>query len=74
MEQRLQRMAEKLQPVAESLPTKPGDPNFKPVAVLQGDLGRILTAIYRGTGVYMKSLQSKICTRVNGPQPEAGCT
>jgi hypothetical protein len=73
MEQRLQRMAEKLQPVAESLPSKPGDPDFKPIAVLQGDLGRILTAIYRGTGVYMKSLQSKICTRVNGPRPDAGC-
>ncbi|KRR25251.1 hypothetical protein CQ14_09545 [Bradyrhizobium lablabi] len=74
MEQRLQRMAEKLKPVAEGLPTKPGDPNFKPVAILQGDLGPILTFIYRETGVYMKSLQNKICTRLNGPRPDAGCT
>jgi hypothetical protein len=73
MERRLQRMAEKLKSVADSLPTKPGDPNFAPVAILQGDLGPILTFIYRETGVYMKSLQSKICTRVNGPKPEAGC-
>jgi hypothetical protein len=73
MEQRLQRMAERLQLVADKLPTKPGDPNFKPVAILQGDLGKILTFMYRETGVYMKSLQSKICTRVNGPQPDAGC-
>jgi hypothetical protein len=73
MEQRLRRMAEQLKPVADKLPTKPGDPNFTPVAVLYGDLGPILTFIYRETGVYMEALQEKICTRVNGPQPESGC-
>lgn len=73
MEKRLQRMAEKLKPVADALPKQPGDPNFTPIAVLQGDLGPILTYIYRETGVYLSALQSRICTRVNGPQPGAGC-
>jgi hypothetical protein len=73
MEQRLRRMAEQLKPVADKLPAKAGDPNFAPVAVLYGDLGPVLTFIYRETGVYMETLQDRICTRVNGPRPEAGC-
>jgi hypothetical protein len=73
MEQRLRRMAEQLKPVADKLPTKPGDPNFTPVAVVYGDLGQILTFMYHETGVYFEALQQRICTRVNGPQPEAGC-
>ena len=73
LEQRLRRIAEALRPVAERLPATGAHADFVPVARLQQDVSPILTKIYRETGVYLESVQAKICAIVNGPRPERAC-
>lgn len=68
VEQRIRRIAEVLQPVAKSLPSTGGSQQFAPVVRLQDDLGPIFTTIYEGTGVYLESVHTEICTIVNSPQ------
>ncbi len=73
LEQRLRRIAEALRPVADRLPATGSHADFKPVARLQQDVSPILTKIYQETGVYLESVQSKICSIVNGPRPDRAC-
>jgi len=64
-EQRLRRIVEALQPIAEALPETGGSRDFKVVAQLQQSVSPILAHIYRETGVYYASLHSQICAMVN---------
>jgi len=73
LEQRLRRIAEPLRPVAEQLPLSGAQADFVPVARLQQNVSPILTHIYRETGVFLESLQEKICTAINAPKPEQAC-
>ena len=66
-------MAEALRPVAERLPATGAQADFAPVAKLQQEVSPILTHIYRETGVYLEAVQSKICSIINQPKPEAAC-
>lgn len=72
-EQRLRRIAEALQPVAEKLAATGGQEEFKAVARLQEGLSPIFAHIYRETGVYFAAVQAQICTRVNSSNPAAKC-
>lgn len=74
LEVRMQRVAEELRPIAMALPKTGAQQEYKPVAILQEQLGDIFTFMYRETGVYLESLQTAICTRVNSDNPVEGCT
>jgi hypothetical protein len=69
VQERLRRIAEALQPIAEKLPDNSAQLQFTPIAKLQTDLGPIFTQIYRETGVYLEAVQASICTQVNAPAP-----
>lgn len=73
VEQRLRRIAEKLAPIAASLPATGAQDDFKPIARLQQDVSPILTHIYRETGVYLEAVQSDICANVNAMEPQTAC-
>jgi len=73
VEQRLQRIAEALTPIAKGLPATGAARDFEPVARLQGDLSPIFTHIYRETGAYLEALQVQICTAANAANPQASC-
>jgi hypothetical protein len=73
VDQRLRRIAEALQPVANRLPSTGAQKEFQALARLQQDLGPIFTHFYRETGVYMEGVQAEICTLVNAPDPQAAC-
>jgi hypothetical protein len=70
VQERLRRIAEALQPIAEKLPDNSAQLQFTPIAKLQTDLGPIFTQIYRETGVYLEAVQASICTQVNAPAPQ----
>ena len=73
LEQRLRRVAEALQPIAERLPRTGAQQEFAPVARLQQDLGPIFTHIWRETGVYLEAVQDRICSLANAPSPASAC-
>lgn len=73
IEQRLRRIAEKLKPLAVSLPASGGNTDYAPIVSLQQDLGAIFTYMYRETGVYLEALQSDVCSIANSANPISGC-
>lgn len=74
LEQRIRRVAEALKPIADARPGTSNDQPFASVSVLQEQVSPILSFLYRETGVYLEDVQREICTRVNAPDPLAGCS
>ena len=73
LEVRIQRVAEALLPLAATLPSTDGATDYQPVAKLQRQLSEVFSFMYRGTGDYLQSVQSSVCTRLNSDNPTAGC-
>lgn len=73
LEQRMQRVADALRTLAAGLPKSDAQQEYQPIAVLQEQLSDVFTFIYRETGVYLESVQSSICSRVNSDKPTEGC-
>lgn len=73
LEVRMQRVAESLRPIAANLPKAGAQQEYKPIAILQEQLGDIFAVIYRETGVYLQAVQSAICTKANSDHPTEGC-
>lgn len=73
IEQRLRRITELLQPIADALPAGGGHPDFQPIVTLMPQVGDILAHMYRDTGVYLAAVQDEICTRANAPSPRVEC-
>ena len=72
-EQRLRKIAEALRPVADKLPSSGGHRDFQPITKLQQGVSPIFALIHRETGVYLEAIHERICSIVNGPQPQSGC-
>ncbi len=72
-EQRLRKVAEALEPLAQSLPGSSERTVFPAFAELQQSVSPIFTHIYRETGVYFDSLYSEICSIVNASDHPPSC-
>jgi hypothetical protein len=73
IEDRLRRITELLQPIADGLPTGGGHPDFQPIVKIVPQVGDILAKIYRDTGEYLAAVQQEICTQANALTPRADC-
>jgi hypothetical protein len=74
IEQRVRRIAEGLQPIADALPEADGQRPFEAVASLQEQVSPILNLMYRETGIYLESVHKAVCTRFNSDDPTTGCS
>lgn len=73
LEQRIRRVAEAIAPMADTLPTTDGRQLFPEFSKLQEQISPAFNMLYRETGIYLERLQQRICSRVNGDSPLAGC-
>ncbi len=73
-EQRLRKIAEALEPLAQSLPGSSERTVFPAFAELQQSVSPIFTHIYRETGVYFDTLHRDICSIVNASDQSLSCS